>query len=164
MECEPPAPVLGPRSGRPLSQSSPSTSAAPQIGAAGSEASRKKYDHRFKIITAKRTFIVCATSEEDEIRWLSAIRVLLAAIRRSNSPGRKASSSAAAAPITTVSPPTPSLGGSGTGDAVGTSRPADSLPSIETQLGASSSTTQPSLISRSRTSVYYCVFLLVQFC
>lgn len=31
----------------------------------------------FKIITPSRAYIVCAPSEEEEIKWLSAIRVLL---------------------------------------------------------------------------------------
>ena len=41
----------------------------------------------FKIITPSRTFVVSAPSEEDEIKWLSGIRVLIAAARKPlNSP------------------------------------------------------------------------------
>lgn len=32
----------------------------------------------FKIVTTKRTLILCAPSEEEEIKWLSAIRALIA--------------------------------------------------------------------------------------
>jgi pleckstrin homology domain-containing family A member 1/2 len=34
--------------------------------------------HTFKIVTTKRTLLVCAPSEEDEIKWLGAIRALIA--------------------------------------------------------------------------------------
>ncbi|TIA87073.1 hypothetical protein E3P99_03408 [Wallemia hederae] len=35
-------------------------------------------EHKFKVITVKRTFILSAQSEEEEIRWLSALQTLLA--------------------------------------------------------------------------------------
>jgi hypothetical protein len=35
-------------------------------------------EHTFKIVTTKRTLLLCAPGEEDEIRWLSAVRALLA--------------------------------------------------------------------------------------
>ncbi|SCV73571.1 BQ2448_7497 [Microbotryum intermedium] len=35
------------------------------------------FDHCFKIITPKRTFLVCAPSEEDEIKWLAALQCLV---------------------------------------------------------------------------------------
>ncbi|KIJ51431.1 hypothetical protein M422DRAFT_26849 [Sphaerobolus stellatus SS14] len=34
--------------------------------------------YTFKIITTKRTLLLCAPSEEEEIRWLSAVRALIA--------------------------------------------------------------------------------------
>ena len=34
-------------------------------------------EHIFRIVTAKRTFVLCAPSEEDEIKWLAAFRALL---------------------------------------------------------------------------------------
>lgn len=40
-------------------------------------------DHTFKVITTKRTLLLCAPNEEDEIKWLGAIRALIA--RRSGS-------------------------------------------------------------------------------
>jgi hypothetical protein len=104
---------------------------------------RKKYEHCFKIITAKRTFVVCAPSEEDEIKWLSALRVLLAASRQTGSPASKPSSpTITSAPITTISPPTPSISG------VPPSSEAATLPSIEAQLGSGVSPTAP-LMTRS---------------
>ena len=45
----------------------------------------------FKIVTTKRTLLLCAPSEEDELRWLGAVRALIT--RRSESgqlPGDKA--------------------------------------------------------------------------
>ncbi|KAI0687735.1 hypothetical protein BC835DRAFT_1224480, partial [Cytidiella melzeri] len=44
--------------------------------------------HTFKIVSTKRTLLVCAPSEEEEIKWLSAIRALIA--RRSVVPGDSA--------------------------------------------------------------------------
>lgn len=35
-------------------------------------------EHKFKVLTVKRTFILSAQSEEEEIRWLSALQTLLA--------------------------------------------------------------------------------------
>ncbi|KAG9098485.1 hypothetical protein FS749_003714 [Ceratobasidium sp. UAMH 11750] len=35
-------------------------------------------EHIFKIITPKRSFMLCAPSEEEEIKWLSAVRALIA--------------------------------------------------------------------------------------
>lgn len=34
-------------------------------------------EHCFQVITAKRTFKLCAPSEEEEIKWLAALRALL---------------------------------------------------------------------------------------
>ena len=34
--------------------------------------------HTFKIVTTKRTLILCAPSEEESIKWLSAVRALIA--------------------------------------------------------------------------------------
>ncbi|KAJ7701612.1 hypothetical protein B0H16DRAFT_1748549 [Mycena metata] len=41
--------------------------------------------HTFKIVTTKRTLPLCAPNEEDEIKWLGALRALIA--RRSGSGG-----------------------------------------------------------------------------
>jgi len=38
---------------------------------------RGENEHTFRLITAKRTFVLCAPSEEDEIKWLAAFRALL---------------------------------------------------------------------------------------
>lgn len=34
--------------------------------------------HTFKIVTTKRNLLLCAPSEDDEIKWLGAIRALIA--------------------------------------------------------------------------------------
>lgn len=44
-------------------------------------------NHTFKIVTTKRSILLCAPSEEEEIRWLSAVRALIA--RRSVGVGGK---------------------------------------------------------------------------
>ncbi|WWC88873.1 uncharacterized protein L201_003788 [Kwoniella dendrophila CBS 6074] len=38
----------------------------------------------FRLITAKRTYVLCAPSEEDEIKWLAATRALLNQLRINN--------------------------------------------------------------------------------
>lgn len=39
---------------------------------------KKKKENCFKIITPKRTYVVCAPTEEEEIKWLCALQALLA--------------------------------------------------------------------------------------
>jgi len=46
-----------------------------QAGPSGSAAAAD--EHLFRVVTAKRTFVLCAPSEEDEIKWLAAFRALL---------------------------------------------------------------------------------------
>jgi len=49
-------------------------------GTVGSLENRKSADepYTFKIVTTKRTLLLCAPSEEEEIKWLSAVRALIA--------------------------------------------------------------------------------------
>ncbi|KAI0925531.1 hypothetical protein AcV5_008244 [Taiwanofungus camphoratus] len=78
--------------------------------------------HTFKVVTTKRTLLLCAPSEEEEIRWLSAVRALLA--RRSGA-GVVPGDARAPAAATAASPPRPAAPGvgaaSGTGTGAGTS-------------------------------------------
>ncbi|BGP19246.1 hypothetical protein JCM10213_007019 [Rhodosporidiobolus nylandii] len=76
----------------PLSPSSPG---------AGPSSSASAPEHCFKIITPKRTYLCCAPSEEDEIKWLAALQCLVA--RRTQAVVMGASLSAP------LSPPAPSL-------------------------------------------------------
>ncbi|KAG6897151.1 hypothetical protein C0992_003738 [Termitomyces sp. T32_za158] len=64
-----------------------STSLSSSIASASplSEADALQGAHTFKIVTTKRTLLLCAPSEEDEIKWLGSIRALIA--RRSGVPG-----------------------------------------------------------------------------
>lgn len=48
----------------------------PSTGQPGSTPKKKK-ENCFKIITPKRTYLVCAPTEEDEIKWLSALQALI---------------------------------------------------------------------------------------
>ncbi|KAF8134960.1 hypothetical protein EV363DRAFT_1447759 [Boletus edulis] len=49
-------------------------------GSGGSPEQRKAAysPYTFKIVTTKRTLVLCAPSEEEEIKWLSAVRALIA--------------------------------------------------------------------------------------
>lgn len=49
-------------------------------GPGGSPENRKQAygPYTFKIVTTKRTLLLCAPSEEEEIKWLSAVRALIA--------------------------------------------------------------------------------------
>lgn len=53
--------------------------------ASSSDAGKKRTDNSFKIITPKRTFLLCAPSEEEEIKWLSALHALLTRTRGASS-------------------------------------------------------------------------------
>ncbi|GAA5988746.1 hypothetical protein JCM10908_006154 [Rhodotorula pacifica] len=48
------------------------------VGGASSGGDSRGLEHAFKIITPKRTYLVCAPSEEDEIKWLAALQCLVA--------------------------------------------------------------------------------------
>jgi hypothetical protein len=63
---------------------------------------KKNYEHCFKIITPKRTYLVCAPGEEDEIKWLAALQCLVA---RKSSQGAPSTSSALSPPISSNMPP-----------------------------------------------------------
>lgn len=68
----------------------PSLMASPQHAATtpgGGASTKRKKENCFKIITPKRTFLVCAPTEEDEIKWLSALQALLRHWRESQEGG-----------------------------------------------------------------------------
>ena len=68
----------------------PLTGSPPSISGSGDQDDTHRA-HMFKIVTTKRTLLLCAPSEEDELRWLGAVRALIT--RRSGSgqlPGDKA--------------------------------------------------------------------------
>lgn len=52
------------------------TTASKSVTPASPPAGAKEY--MFKIITPKKSFMLCAPSEEEEIKWLSAVRALIA--------------------------------------------------------------------------------------
>ncbi|OXG28298.1 PH domain-containing protein [Cryptococcus neoformans Ze90-1] len=88
----------------------------------------KDDEHIFRLITAKRTFHLCAPTEEDEIKWLAAFRALLEQQRGERSasfnvggssaqPNQQAQSSQGqgkrmTVPVITQQPPTPGLSSS----------------------------------------------------
>ncbi|KAF8071854.1 pleckstrin-like protein [Lyophyllum atratum] len=61
----------------PASLSSPIAALPPSISPA-SDADELHGTHTFKIVTTKRTLLLCAPTEEDEIKWLGAVRALIA--------------------------------------------------------------------------------------
>ncbi|GAA5884061.1 hypothetical protein JCM16303_001380 [Sporobolomyces ruberrimus] len=64
---------------------------------------KKNYEHCFKIITPKRTYLVCAPGEEDEIKWLAALQCLVA--RKSSQGATVNASSGLAPPASSAMPP-----------------------------------------------------------
>jgi len=56
-------------------------------------------NHTFKIVTTKRSILLCAPSEEEEIRWLSAVRALIARRSGGSTGAGKAPSEGGAASI-----------------------------------------------------------------
>lgn len=74
--------------------------------------------HTFKIITTKRTLLLCAPSEEDEIKWLGAVRALIA---RRSLPGDTNRAPGGGAPVPnqdTTSPSSSGLTTSGGGSGI----------------------------------------------
>ena len=47
------------------------------------EVQHRVSSYSFQIVTTERTFVLCVPTEEDEIRWLSALQTLLNRQRRS---------------------------------------------------------------------------------
>ena len=77
IEYAPASPVITNR--RPLSSSGlTSNSAAVASTSSALDEGKRNYQHSFKIITPKRTYLVCAPSEEDEIKWLAALQCVVA--------------------------------------------------------------------------------------
>ncbi|KAH9921881.1 uncharacterized protein B0H18DRAFT_879845 [Fomitopsis serialis] len=77
--------------------------------------------HTFKIVTTKRTLLVCAPSEEEEIKWLSAVRALIA--RRSGAGVMPGDATPAK-----LSPGAPAAGaGAGASASAGTGKRRDSF-------------------------------------
>ncbi|KAF6759884.1 pleckstrin-like protein [Ephemerocybe angulata] len=60
-----------------------SSTLPPMHGGASTDAEDGPAAHTFKIVTTKRNLLLCAPTEDDEIKWLGAIRALIA--RRSGS-------------------------------------------------------------------------------
>lgn len=72
-----PAPPLASR--RPTSSGGPLSPSSSSAGPSGqTDDGKKNYEHCFKIITPKRTFLVTAPTEEEEIKWLAALQCLVA--------------------------------------------------------------------------------------
>ena len=68
------------------SSSGVGSSTSPTLGGTSplpGQTPKKKKENCFKIITPKRTFVVCAPTEEEEIKWLGAIQALLTRSRGS---------------------------------------------------------------------------------
>lgn len=54
---------------------------------AGMVGSKKRKENCFQIITPKRTFILCAPGEDEEIKWISALKTLITRQRNGQTPG-----------------------------------------------------------------------------
>ncbi|KAK6908403.1 hypothetical protein I203_102404 [Kwoniella mangroviensis CBS 8507] len=66
-----------------LSSNDAAQSATPrkQPSLPGGSIEKHSEENIFRLITAKRTYVLCAPSEEDEIKWLAATRALLNQLR-----------------------------------------------------------------------------------
>lgn len=62
-------------------------------------ADKQIVEHAFQVITPQRTFKLCAPSEEEEIKWLAALRALINRERGLSSP------TAVTSPATSIAPP-----------------------------------------------------------
>ncbi|CAO1615257.1 unnamed protein product [Sympodiomycopsis kandeliae] len=79
----PPAPALPPskpeRRGSMVAAAAAAAAVAGVTGGSSNDNSfgNKRMDNCFKILTPKRVFLLCAPTEEEEIKWLSALQALL---------------------------------------------------------------------------------------
>ncbi|ORX40273.1 hypothetical protein BD324DRAFT_617135 [Kockovaella imperatae] len=133
-------------------------------------------EHLFRLITAKRTFVLCAPSEEDEIKWLAAFRALLNREREKNrfsatgsplsspaldtGPGRfaMAQQQYQKGPSVALYPPTPSTTSTVQLRSPSVSEGTNSLPVTATSQGppvssSSASYTNPGMRARSATYI-----------
>jgi len=69
---------LPPHRHNPSVSSPPIASPPVAPSSAADEAEGAQGTHTFKVVTTKRTLLLCAPSEEEEIKWLSAVRALIA--------------------------------------------------------------------------------------
>lgn len=134
----------------------------------------KDDEHIFRLITAKRTFHLCAPTEEDEIKWLAAFRALLEQQRGERSSsfnvgGSSAQSSQQAqaqtqaqalpqgqgkrmsVPIITQQPPTPGLSSS-VSHSSSVQEPMSASSVLEPPIPASGVASLPALPSASQTA------------
>ncbi|KPV74007.1 uncharacterized protein RHOBADRAFT_45303 [Rhodotorula graminis WP1] len=101
----PSSPSLSGPPSSPLSPPTSSSTSSPHDTAPTSSSSSSggpTPDNTFKIITPSRTFLVCAPSEEDEIKWLAALQCLVA--RRTAQALQPPPPPAAATPATAPAP------------------------------------------------------------
>jgi len=100
------------------SVSGPTSVSPPQASSsAGDEGDGTHGRYTFKVVTTKRTLLLCAPSEEEEIKWLSAVRALIA--RRSGAgvvPGDAPSKAGASAGVVPSSEVHGSHGERGSGE------------------------------------------------
>lgn len=90
--------------------------------------------HTFKVVTTKRTLLLCAPSEMEEIKWLSAVRALIA--RRSGAGVLPGDSAAPTSGPRGTSAPTSGAGNAGEmGVHGGGSGISGSVPSTGTSIG-----------------------------
>ncbi|GAA5853844.1 hypothetical protein JCM8547_007470 [Rhodosporidiobolus lusitaniae] len=78
IEYDPSAHAAPSKRGLPLSSSHPLSPSSPSSGPSHPPLGDRNYEHCFKIITPKRTYLCCAPNEEDEIKWLAALQCLVA--------------------------------------------------------------------------------------
>ncbi|GAA5912174.1 uncharacterized protein JCM6883_000586 [Sporobolomyces salmoneus] len=111
IEYEGPAPPTKQRS-LPLSPSASEDYPRSVGGGGGGGDGKKNYEHCFKIITPKRTYLVCAPGEEDEIKWLAALQCLVARKSSQGTPNTATSNTPASSGMMppSISSPLPSSG------------------------------------------------------
>ncbi|CAL1716985.1 unnamed protein product [Somion occarium] len=112
LEYDLPAHRHGPSS---IVSSPPASSPHPQSTTFPINGPEGAQTHTFKIITPKKTLLLCAPSEEEEIKWLSAVRALIA--RRSGAGGIPGENGATSVPASSSksAPPAQGMGGNEAG-------------------------------------------------
>ncbi|SPO20711.1 related to tandem ph domain-containing protein-2 (tapp2) [Ustilago trichophora] len=128
-------------------------------GMVGSKNKRK--ENCFQIITPKRTFILCAPGEDEEIKWISALKTLITRQRNGQTPSANPPLSPTTAGPASAFPfysstNSSSAGGSGTGGgsvaSPTTKKPSVTSPSTQIPSNQSTSTRSEAAISHTQLS------------
>ncbi|EPQ32094.1 uncharacterized protein PFL1_00291 [Pseudozyma flocculosa PF-1] len=107
----------------------------------GMGGSKKKKENCFKVISPKRTYLLCAPSEEEEIKWLSALKTLINRQRNASAGANAGSTQSHSQPQGQAATPSGTTSGGIGGSSSGAAPAAAAPPSLTKNPSTASSAT-----------------------